>query len=245
MNNLLPKFKTFSIDNDASKHKKWNPATTDINTAKIPGFLSTTAETKKPAVEFPKIEVDVKAPNDRYPAKTYSIFDPSPLSKFERGVADPAIIRFESKEGKEVDRPLVSPRDILRFVFRVINTFPKPIDLFIQRPSSLQTGVVKGNGGICAGTLYGKTKDYPPDESEILSVYIAISTKIMATVSGRHEVREFRFQAGEIFIDDIYHLIFICEVLMCQGPIGMEVDMQYHRLICTNVLEDSQVGIRG
>ena len=88
MDNILPKFKTFSLDDDSKQSKKvrptrWAPDRAVLeHDARVPYYLGEDIESDDESQEG-EVNPPQLAPNDRYLAEAKNV-GPSPLSLSER-----------------------------------------------------------------------------------------------------------------------------------------------------------------
>ena len=240
MNNLLPRAIGFTDQGLAEKGnpaKTWQPhravPTDDKN---IPfGLDAAMTKLDGKGVRFlGGNSAPVADPNSRgVVPDLYSAKEPSPLCASERGkVTDVAHIampkglqsfggtiapteasttrRREATDSKEKNEPLS---------LHLTNILEKDgMEVYIQRASSMQMSVLHPNMQ-CARTL-SDTKAMRTDRRNApLSVLFGAVSRISATITGHHEVKVFQF---------------------LPGPIGMEVEAVYNRLICSQIVPDSQ-----
>ena len=233
MNNLLPvlppAFSDAKVAERTTIGKTWLPARADPGDDKnIPfgldgAFSKETGKGKHFLTSVPP----VADPNHRNVEVVYQFGDPSPLSSSERGVLSETshIAMPKAKDGvqssggckkdTEGDEPLV---------LQVNNLLESDLEVYIQRASAMQLSVLRPNMK-CERCLTD-TKKGPHKkagkENPPLAVLFSTVLKISAIITGRHEVRAFQFSPG---------------------PIGIEVEMLYQRLICTRVMPGSQAHI--
>jgi len=243
MNNLLPQSR-YGGSNDpplaaALKASHWVPeeSVASSQNNRIPFGLEREF-TKAPEEKSYLVSVPAQAePNFRENKAAYKGGDEdpddvSPLCSSERGVAEAGRIAMPKsddypssssshssggKEEKYVDLPLE---------VQVNNFLPVCMDLYLQRAQAIQSLVLRPNKQCnkCLTATAASAKENPsfsPSSSPSFPLALLLSTvsRVSVTITGRQEVRVFDF---------------------LPGPIGMEVEIQHNRLVCSRVLADSQ-----
>ena len=247
MNNLLPQLAhgltEEKLVQKANPARTWQPRRADpADDKNIPFGLD--AAMTKDVHEGARYAVGgalpLDAPNNRgVVSDMYNSVDPSPLSGPERGAAPDAahiampksVLSFSggtsaaaatssrrtqsAADSKESSEPLT---------LHITNLLGKEcMDIYIQRPTSMQASVLRPKMQ-CSRTL-SDTRAKTPKNTESrasgspLSILFGAVSRISAIITGRHEVQTFRF---------------------LPGPIGMEVEFLYDRLICSRVVPESQ-----
>lgn len=238
MNNLLPRALGFTDQGLEKRNpgKTWQPhRAVPTNDKNIPfGLDAAMTKLDGRGVRFLDNPAPVADPNSRgVVPDLYNAKEPSPLSASERGVVtDVAHIampkgfqsfggsiaptdtsttrRRESTDFKENNEPLS---------LHLTNILEKDgMEVYIQRASSMQMSVLHPNMQ-CARTLSDTKTKRTGSRNAPLSVLFGAVSRISATITGHHEVKVFQF---------------------LPGPIGMEVEAMYNRLICSQIVPHSQ-----
>ena len=250
MNNLLPRFDTFNVDEkdenvfthfevdgikkqEAKLESKGLPHHLQIHVARFK------ADSDLKNEEF---RYGVAPPNAKYlnSPRFLANKDPSPICQYERGYADETIVSMPSKAQlsiSTIDFPNPGKAAGKRgkkkdTLVHLLSTTPKVMDLYLQTAASIHNIMLRP---FCAYTrLMQKTisnnpKTAIPDSGTFTrkdALLLAFTTvkrhSIQMTV--RQEIREFIFKAG---------------------PIGMEVAVASNRLSCIRILPNSQAASYG
>jgi len=242
MNNLLPAlahgFNDEKLVEKSKALRTWLPTRADPADEKNIPFGLEAAMTKEDGrgIRYSNgVPLPSADPNHRdIVHDLYSTTDPSPLSASERGevigaphIAMPknaisllnssaSVATRRSARDKENDDPLS---------LHITNLQNDPMEIYIQRASSVRMSVLRPN--MCCLRTLSDTKNIKRPEAKAVadatnvpfSVLFASVSQISTTITGRHEVKTFEFSPG---------------------PIVMEVEVMYNRIICSRVVPDSQ-----
>ncbi len=233
MDNLLPlpEGKTAATaPKKLSDHLSWHPEKADPrDNANIPfGLMDVKDGVNEYEVKYGLNEPPLAAPNKRnldniaYDKEV----TPSPLGALHRGEAEPAMIAMPKSD----DLSLSSSRSLRaraapdnEIYVSVSNLMPDIIDAYMQRAGSISTYGLRPNMQ-CNYNLSQRVSaiDAKPSTSTPLSVLLSPMEKVCVTMTARHALRSFHF---------------------VPGPIGMEIEFKYDRLICTKILPNSQASV--
>lgn len=167
-------------------------------------------------------------PNKRNQDEVYSKeVGPSPLSASERGVADSALIAMPKSDDMSSVSSMYHTKSrggaiSDELIISVSNLMPSNTDTYMQRAGSISTSVLRPNmqrEHNLSQRVKVPASDAKASSTRPLSVLMAPLERIAVTMSGRHQVQDFDFSSGSI---------------------GMEIEIKFDRLICTNVLPASQ-----
>jgi hypothetical protein len=149
--------------------------------------------------------------------------DESPLSMSQRGETEPGRISMpkENEDSTTISMRLAKqvPKE-MALIISVCNLLNVCVDMFMQRAGSMRSFVLKPEMQ-CTRNLSQFTSK-PGEIVDLkapLSILFSTVERVSIVVSHRHELRSFDF---------------------LPGPIGMEVEYKFSRLLCTKVLYGSQ-----
>lgn len=233
MDNLLPPFKTFSLDGQSvsstiSSHaqgksfassSKWQPK--DLDT--LPSYLD---EPKRPYYqeEVPSYQRNVLPPNDRYSDPVDPLI--SELSVLHRGVAAEAKISSIPKPKSKYPMKRYDNKVSKKYLsINLESRLSIPMDLCISSTTKVDTIPVQPNTVVSRPVLTPAVLRDPAYDN-YSDVYALISTPKVVTINmtNRQEIRDFDFY---------------------DGPIGLEVESQYGKITVTKVVEGSQAASYG
>jgi len=221
MLNLLPDVKRSIVSRGEDKNASWRPAEADPNTAKISYVL----EQELSEVPISKREIYAenkipqKEPNIRHLANQHCIktgTETTALSKLERGTADKPDIIFVPPPSL-TRKTIISVESAECFILKMINTLPVCMDLFFQKKNSLSSGTLYPDRPLTR--LIAGTED---EENRLnpACFWYGNAKRAVLHCTNRQEVRTFKFLSAQ--------------------QIGMEVEMEDNRLICSQVISGCQ-----
>eukprot|EP01041_Mallomonas_annulata_P000866 gene866-1688_t len=216
MDNILPAFKTFSVEKNLKTNSSsdWIAPPSD---APIPYYLEEACSKQKalPRVNL-NIVNNVLPPNERYTKDIYdSKQDPSPLSFTERGIADPTMISAPSMNESSEPKIENSERDNRKALgVRINNICSDSLELFYPVAHVIDSTAIEPDS-ICTRVI----STGAIAEVEYMEFLHAPAHRILIQLSHSQELRSFSFS---------------------MGPIGIEVEVSEGKLLCSRVFEDSQ-----
>jgi len=226
MNNLLPSYvgRADAPSESFTKLSSWKPEQADARNPKnVPYGLGVDLADELFEKKYLANEPAQSDHNHRNLKAIHDV-DPSPLSFSQRGEAEVSHIAMpklpEESTTTLMNRARKVPKE-LPLLLSVSNLHENVcIDLFMQRAGGVRDFVLQPdmqctrNLSSFASAAQDGVESGPP-----MSVLLATVERVSVTVTFRHELRSFDFQPG---------------------PIGMEVEYKFGRLLCTNVLSRSQ-----
>mmetsp|Transcript_5254 Transcript_5254/g.5390 ORF Transcript_5254/g.5390 Transcript_5254/m.5390 type:complete len:560 (-) Transcript_5254:286-1965(-) len=221
MENILPAFKTFSVDKPVAKPAKnsnnWVPISKD---KPVPYYLEPACS--KDYSKPPKVISlsQAKPPNERYKKELYDGLKPSPLSTAERGLSEPTLISLPPPpEELETKLPDTDTEVTLKPLgIRVYNKDADDLELFYPLRRILSSVTVSPQTMCCRavsslGTMGSEM------EMEYLEILHTPAKRVIAECIKIEDLKTFDFTLSAI---------------------GVEVEMSEGKLLVSKVFEGSQ-----
>jgi hypothetical protein len=232
MENLLPAFKTFSLDDESlgstlsskdqrksfASSSKWQLKELDS----LPSYLDD-PKRPLPPEEVPSYQKNLRPPNNRY-AEPINPLE-SELSALHRGVAVEAKMADLPKPKKKYPTKRYNNKASSNDLSIILDSrLPNCVDLSISTTTNVDSISVTSNTIVKKNLISSAPQDREYNKYSDVYVLLATPKLISINMTNRQEIRDFDFY---------------------DGPIGLEVEIQYGKITVTKVIEDSQAASYG
>mmetsp|Transcript_298 Transcript_298/g.670 ORF Transcript_298/g.670 Transcript_298/m.670 type:complete len:710 (-) Transcript_298:2997-5126(-) len=229
MQNVLPTFKTFHLDNDSKKQqeksRRWEPSSSLPRINKTPTFLKDNFQSKSRPLPATSYHIsNSAAPNKRYLNVTHldeKAAEVSPLCETERGERVRAYMKQSPATGTRMRRDSGKHRPSPQVVHVHNGGGIDTVQVFFAGAAirSLDVHAGQSLSRIINGNKVSTDEATSSSLSKVMDFYLSTTRRLATVMSLRQEICEFKF---------------------APGPLGIEVQLRNGKLCCASVSPGSQ-----